>query len=95
MDVSTSQTATQSENFIAFGPTASQRLPVPMQPNSGRSFFGLARTDDIVRAKLVMTDELKLHFLDVNNRRFSLAALHHKLNLSRFVLRCDHLDHAG
>src|SRR5580704_6116246 len=35
--VSTSQTATQSAYFIARGPSSpSQRLPVPMQPNTWR-----------------------------------------------------------
>src|SRR5262245_40911177 len=36
---STSHTATQSAKFIAAGPTAFQRSPVPMQPRSGRSFL--------------------------------------------------------
>ncbi|MFM7168386.1 MAG: hypothetical protein ACKO3T_24330, partial [Planctomycetaceae bacterium] len=35
---STSQTAAQSLKFMAWGPTAFQRSPVPMQPSTGRSF---------------------------------------------------------
>jgi hypothetical protein len=34
---STSQTAARSLKFMAWGPTAFQRSPVPMQPSTGRS----------------------------------------------------------